>query len=903
MWERVRFIVWTVGFYAVGWIGTVWAGETGQIAGQAISLPDRLPLPGVTVRVLHTPWTAVSDTDGRFQLIGIPPGVYTVVCEAEGFTPVRIADVQVRVDVTTEITCAMTLKAAAVIEVEAEPPVDRRQPATRHLITRAQSKAAIPPDIFSQAKLVPGVVQNGEILDFVFIRGTPQRATALQVEGLDARNAVHLSTGVPVFAKGALEAIEVMTGGLAPEYGNAIGGVLNSVISGGEGERTFYGDVSFIASDAAPFDTASRAADQRLLQTEIGWNPRPTFGLKVAFAHYAGDGMPWTFRVNDDFANFTDLWLVARWQPNTRHRFKWIYARGRGAARFHSGPTQEGVEVPTLFWQTRPHANDLALFAWYGQAGGQTIASLQIGYLRTRDGTGPTWDGDQDFLTPDALFTQTVRAGTAGRLWSFWPEITFYTSRRYQARFSIETMRWSGHTVKTVFEAQFIQIPEGYYRNFMPVWILALAGCPEQPTCPLPIRLPLTEFPLWVDYTGNGTQIGWALQDEWTLRPGLRLLYGARVDYWSYMEQHVMVSPRLSLTWEPRSGTILRIGGGLFAQPVPPAAAFLKERNRFTILSSVFPELTGGTILWTRTYVTNPDTCRQNVLLCDFARTDMVAEKAVHFELEGAQFLGKDWAVRISLYYRRLWDMVMNGRGFRHPAGVDMANRWPDALVNGGKGRAYGAEISLVRIRGPLRGWIAYTYAVAEGTFPSADYRGGGILDGTFRPLNFDIRHQIQVNLDWSTDWAGGLDISTQFRWNTGYPATRRYWHRWTCTTDPQSIGLPPPGALPIGPDGCIYIPDIDPRTGFQRQGLFNAERMPNFLKWDIKIEKVLWHRGTTQLRLVVQADNVLNAKNYGTWSTEQNSYIEIDADTGQVITQGARLADRRFQIGVRLLW
>jgi hypothetical protein len=890
---------------------TAWAGEVGQVRGRVLLASDRSPLPGATVRVEHTPWVAVSDERGEFTFLAVPPGLYTVTCTLEGFVPYQVTGVAVRADSVTEVTCLLRLAGASVVEVYGVRPVDPTNPATYHVITRPQSKASIPPDIFSQAKLIPGVVQNGEVLDYVFIRGTPQRATALSIEGLDARNAVHMTTGVPVFAKGALESIEVITGSMAPEYGNAIGGVLNTVVSGGEGERGFYGDLAFTSTDASFFDRPSRQRDQRLLQTEVGWNPNERWGLKLAFADYGGNAMPWTYQVNENFVDFYDFWLIGRWQPSARSRWKFVYERARGAVRFHSGPTQEGRVVPSLFWQTRPHENDTFLLTWYGQVGSQTVLSWQAGYLRTFDGSAPTLDGDRQYLTRDQVVENALRSGGQRRLWDYWPEITFYESRRYQSRLSLETLRWTGHDVKTVLDVQYLRIPEGYYWNAQPVWAAAVLGCPGDPRCPLPPFVQPRHLLLAVDYAGSGLQVGWAVQDFWTLRPGLRWMYGLRVDYWSFMETRWAVSPRTSLVWQAGPGTVLKFSAGLFAQPVPPAAAFLREQAfglpiSFAVLSGLFPELVGPTAIWTRSYVMDAPACRSGLLrgdlsACRTARTDMKPERAWHLEMEFGQALGPAWTLRVNPYYRRLWDMLFNGRGFTHPAGQDVGDRWPLALVHGGRGRAYGVEVSLLKTQGALRGWISYSYAVAEGTFPSADYRGGGLLVGDFRPLNFDVRHQVQVSLDWSTAWAGGLTVHTDLQWNTGYPTTRRYWRLWTCQYD--LIGLPPPGALPIGPQGCIYVPDLDPTTGLQRQGLFNAERMPALLKWDLKVEKTLVRHGPARLHAVFQVDNLLNRKNYGTWTTEQNSYREVDAETGRVIAEGARLADRRFQLGLRLTW
>ncbi len=901
---RISIFIILLGVLTMGVLPS-WGGETGQLRVEVRLAEDHSALPGATVTILNTPYTGMSDDKGNVFFGHVAPGTYTISCELEGFGRVRVKNVIVKPDSLTKATCLVAPAAEEVVQVYGKTLVDPSNPATYHYISRKESKASISPDIFSQAKNVPGVVQNGEILDYVFIRGTPQRATYLSVEGTDSRNAVHYTTGVPVFAKGALEGIEIITGTLAPEYGNVIGGVLNSVISTGEGEGVFYGDISWYGTDTAFFDSTSRERNQGLLQLELGWNPSENVGFKVAFANYAGDAMPWTYEINENFVDFYDLWLITRFQPSEKHRIKLVYERSRGIFRFHSGPTLEGTLMPTIFWQTRPHENDLGLFTWDIMLNESNLLQLKLSYLRTYDGVAPTRDGDTDYLTRDEVLNQAITAGYEFRLWDYWPEITFYESRKVQSRIALTSYLSENHEFKIVGDFTYLSIPQGYYLNATTSWTTALLGCPGGLYCPFPSFLRPEDFALWVDYEGNGWELGLAVQDMWKLSSTFRMMFGARLDYWSYLSNNVQVSPRISFIWSPSSNTSVKIGGGRFVQSAPPAAAFLKEKNTFTVMSSLFPQIAGPELIWTRSYVTNPQTCLVNFLACDFARTDIGPEKSWSVDFEWNQALSKSIGFRISGFYKRFEDMIFNGRGFRLPEGLNLEKTWPDALVNGGKGRSYGFEVSFIKLHGSLTGWIAYSYTVAEGTFPSSDYRGGGILTGSYMPMNFDIRHQIQSVLHYSTPALGGIDFYTSFRWNTGYPYTERYWHLYTCDFVAGIPGvLPPPGARPIGPGGCIYVPARDPETGLQRAGLFNGARMPSFLKWDMKLEKTLVRFGPRgELRFVGIVENILNHKNYGTWTTEENSFREIDADTGQVISEGSLLVERRIQLGFRLMW
>lgn len=118
------------------------------------------------------------------------------------------------------------------------------------------------------------------------------------------------------------------------------------------------------------------------------------------------------------------------------------------------------------------------------------------------------------------------------------------------------------------------------------------------------------------------------------------------------------------------------------------------------------------------------------------------------------------YAMSLESYYKTM-DHVIEYKGSASPfngAGKD----W-DEIVDIGKGRSYGAELLLEKKKGTTRGWIGYTLAWSERTFP-------GVNQGRTFPYRYDRRHDLEVvitqklgkrwELSASWEYASGTPLS-----------------------------------------------------------------------------------------------------------------------------------------------
>ncbi|MCK5571433.1 MAG: carboxypeptidase-like regulatory domain-containing protein, partial [Bacteroidetes bacterium] len=82
---------------------TLHAGSTGKISGVVKDSQTEESLPGVNVVVQGTTLGASTNIEGRYVILNVPPGNYTVVASLVGYRKFQIKDLNVSVDFTTPL--------------------------------------------------------------------------------------------------------------------------------------------------------------------------------------------------------------------------------------------------------------------------------------------------------------------------------------------------------------------------------------------------------------------------------------------------------------------------------------------------------------------------------------------------------------------------------------------------------------------------------------------------------------------------------------------------------------------------------------------------------------------------------------------------------------------------------
>ncbi|HNY90437.1 MAG TPA: TonB-dependent receptor [bacterium] len=218
------------------------AGETGKIAGSVKDKQNGQSLPGANVMItavwqgdrvaaLERPTGAVSDTQGQYFILNLPPGYYNVRISYIGYIQQLHEKVQVKIDKTTRLDFALEATALAgeqvVVTAYRPDKVEKDLTATKltYDVGEVISIAGVESiaDILElQADVVDDHFRGGRVGESTYLIGGAAIVNPLSNE----------RAFLPIVT--ALEQVEVYTSGFSAEYGNAQSGVVNMVAKEGK---------------------------------------------------------------------------------------------------------------------------------------------------------------------------------------------------------------------------------------------------------------------------------------------------------------------------------------------------------------------------------------------------------------------------------------------------------------------------------------------------------------------------------------------------------------------------------------------------------------------------------------------------------------------------------------------
>ncbi len=210
---------------------------TGTILGN-VTDPSGAALPGVTVEAtspnLQGSRVAVTDAGGKFRLVLLPPGTYTVKSQLSGFTTVEAADVVVGLGRTVVLNIQMRSAFEEQVVVSgAAPTVDTRSTEMgANLSKEFFTSLPIERNYASVVQAAPGTSQDNS---GVVVYGSTGAENAYYIDGVN-------TTGVELGQQGKrlnfefIQEVQVKTGSYNAEFGRATGGLINVITKSGGNE-------------------------------------------------------------------------------------------------------------------------------------------------------------------------------------------------------------------------------------------------------------------------------------------------------------------------------------------------------------------------------------------------------------------------------------------------------------------------------------------------------------------------------------------------------------------------------------------------------------------------------------------------------------------------------------------
>ncbi len=210
---------------------TVQAGVTGKIAGTVTDRATGDPLPGANVVVEGTTRGAAADANGKYLILNMPPGTYTLIVRMMGYNTTRITNVVVYTDRTVQQDCELTMKVVEgeeVMIVAGREPIEFDRTNTASYVRQEEIEAMPVTTMAEIVQLQAGVITDaGGGLHF---RGGRSREIAYLIDGVPVTNNFSQGGGSNVsIENNFIKELQVITGTFNAEYGSAQSGVINVV--------------------------------------------------------------------------------------------------------------------------------------------------------------------------------------------------------------------------------------------------------------------------------------------------------------------------------------------------------------------------------------------------------------------------------------------------------------------------------------------------------------------------------------------------------------------------------------------------------------------------------------------------------------------------------------------------
>src|SRR4051812_9186654 len=275
---------------------------TGGISGRIVDATTHAEVAGAIVTVsgpaVQGEQVAQTDEGGEFEVTQLPPGVYTLYVQRDGYQAFTQENLTVRLERTLRLALSIladTVTTAPVSIFTPRPMVPVGTTQTGGTVSREQMEL-VPygRDVrsFEQAALVaPGAVPDPL---GVQMSGSQSLESRIVIDGVDVTDPAFNRQGTRLL-QNFVEQISVDTGGYRAEQGRSMGGIVNVVTRSGANE--FHGS-AFL--DVIPFEASRKDL----------FNPGATIRGKVSLRYDVDGG----FEVGGPLLR-DRLWFYAGFAP------------------------------------------------------------------------------------------------------------------------------------------------------------------------------------------------------------------------------------------------------------------------------------------------------------------------------------------------------------------------------------------------------------------------------------------------------------------------------------------------------------------------------------------------------------------------------------------------------------
>lgn len=223
---------------------STFAQNAGKLGGKIVDAANNEPLIGVNIMLKGTYYGAATDVNGVFSIPNITPSSYTITVSFIGYKTVEYTGYRIEAGRTRELNVKMEQTALTldhdIVVVGSKPLLDVDETQSKTTISSDDIKNAVVENVQDIVSQQAGIVKSD---NEIHIRGGRSYENAYLLNGVSVQDPL-AGTGFGLqLSANAIKEVEVITGGINAEYGQATSGVVN--VTTKDGGDTYSGYASF----------------------------------------------------------------------------------------------------------------------------------------------------------------------------------------------------------------------------------------------------------------------------------------------------------------------------------------------------------------------------------------------------------------------------------------------------------------------------------------------------------------------------------------------------------------------------------------------------------------------------------------------------------------------------------
>jgi len=240
---KKRFFLWVTLVLCFGMRSfLLFGGTTGKIAGRVVDAETGNPLIGANVIVVGTSYGSATDMNGNYNILRLPPGVYSVRATMMGYGSVVVAQIHVSVDKTSRVNFELNpaVMSGETVSIVAEKPIVQRDLTSTEAVVGSDAISRLPVDRIEDVINLQAGVMEGHM------RGGRAGEVMYMIDGIPVNDVYSGESAIEVENNSVAE-LQVISGTFNAEYGQAMSGIVNIVTK--EGKDKYHGEFSSYFGD------------------------------------------------------------------------------------------------------------------------------------------------------------------------------------------------------------------------------------------------------------------------------------------------------------------------------------------------------------------------------------------------------------------------------------------------------------------------------------------------------------------------------------------------------------------------------------------------------------------------------------------------------------------------------